>query len=306
MELINAFAAAWRKNAPELFGLWNESLPKFVLARRPSARCGGVPVFTYHIVEAGELEADLEFLATNGYRTLRAAELLDYLAGTWDPQCPIVMLTFDDGPRNLFEVVFPLLERYAAHAVAFVAPGLHADDVEDDATEARPLSWREITAIHTSGRMEFHSHTLESRFVPRWPAAAPLAGCDPEIERARRGLPRPLAEDLALSRVTIEHRLPNARVDQLAFPLYLGTEAAVEVARAAGFRACHWGLIPGRPVNRPGDSPFFVSRLSDEFLRRLPGTGRITLRQLFSKRLHRIQSARAWRRRFTHPQRRTS
>jgi len=295
---MNAFAAAWRKNAPEVLGVWNESLPKFVTARRPPADCGGVPVFAYHVVEAEDLEADLEFLRTNGYETLRAAELLDYIAGTWRPPRPAVVLTFDDGPRNLFDVVFPLLERYAAHALAFIAPGLHGEGGQDEDSEARPLSWREIKAMHSAGRLEFHSHTFESRFVPRWPAAAALAGCDPQIERSRRGPPRPLAEDLALSRQAIEGRLPNARVDQLAFPLYLGTEAAVRVALEAGFRACHWGLIAGRPVNRPGDSPLFISRLSDEFVRRLPGTGRMTLRQLLENRLHRIQRARAWRRRF--------
>jgi len=301
MGLREAFAAAWRKNSPELFGVWDGSLPKFVTASRPPDQCGGVPVFSYHMVQAAELEADLAFLKTNGYRTLRANEFLEYLAGTWDPRAPAVLLTFDDGPRNHFDVVFPVLERYAANAIAFIAPGLHEDAEQDAATDARPLSWQEIKTMHASGRVEFHSHTLESRFVPRWPAPAPLAGCDPVIERTRRGPPRPLAEDLALSRERLEHRLPDARVDQLAFPLYRGSDTAVRVALEVGFRACHWGLIPGRPVNRPGDSPFFISRLSDEFVRRLPGSGRIPLGKLFRNRLKRIQRARAWRRRFAEP-----
>jgi len=296
--VIDAVAAAWRKNSPELFGVWDQSLPGFVTASRPPDDCGGVPVFCYHTVQAEELEADLAFLRINGYRTLRAQEFLDYLAGTWDPRCPAVLLTFDDGPRNHYDIAFPLLERYAANAVAFIAPALHADSEREAAADARPLSWQEINTMHASGRVEFHSHTLESRFVPRWPAPAPLAGCAPHIERSRRGAPRPLTEDFALSRQVLEHRLPGARVDQLAFPSYLGSDTAVRVALEAGFRACHWGLIPGRPVNRSGDSPFRVSRLSHEFVRRLPGSGRMSLRQLFLTRLNRIQSARAWRRRF--------
>jgi peptidoglycan/xylan/chitin deacetylase (PgdA/CDA1 family) len=297
MSFMTALSGVWRKNSPEVRGLWDGSLPDFVTRRRPRELCG-VPVFTYHLVEPQELEADLEFLAANGYRTLRAADLVDYLAGAWDPQGPAVMLTFDDGPRNFFDSAFPLLQRFGARAVAFIAPGLHADAGRDDTAQARPMSWQEMATIHASGLVEFQSHTFESRFVPQWPAVAPLAGCDPDLERRRRGAPRAFADDLALSRLTLESRFPGGRVDQIAFPMYVGTAAAVDAARALGFRACHWGLIPGRPINARGDSPFFISRLSDEFLRRLPGAGRITLRQLVRGRLHRIQRARAWRRQF--------
>jgi hypothetical protein len=103
-----------------------------------------------------------------------------------------------------------------------------------------------------------------------------------------------------LSRREIQSRLGNT-VDQLAFPMYLGTPAATQAAQNIGFRACYWGLIPGRPVNRPGDSALQVSRVTEECLRRLPGEGRISLLDLARKRLHGIRSGRAWRHRF--PQR---
>jgi hypothetical protein len=38
--------------------------------------------------------------------------------------------------------------------------------------------------------------------------------------------------------------------------------------------------------------------MSDEFLRRLPGDGRISVRELLRLRMGRIQAARAWRRRY--------
>ena len=255
-------------------------------------------MFAYHVVDADTFEADLQFLATNGYETLGGSDFVNYLEGTGDVAPRSVVLTFDDGPRNFFEVAFPILKRYGAKALAFIAPGLHADAGPDDATDARPMTWQEIAAIHASGLVEFQSHTLESRFVPNWPQAAPLAACDPAIERKRRCLPLPFEADLARSRQELERHLPGVKVDQLAFPMYLGTPAAVKAARDSGFRACYWGLIPRRPVNRRGDSPFYVSRLSDEFLRRLPGTGRITIREMFRARLFRVREGRAWRQRF--------
>jgi peptidoglycan/xylan/chitin deacetylase (PgdA/CDA1 family) len=298
VSLLTTLSDAWRKNAPEALGFLNGALPDFVTAQRPREELHGVPVFAYHLVDADTFEADLEFLTTNGYQALSGTEFVNYLEGPGDVNPRSVMLTFDDGPKNFFEIAFPILRRHGVRAVAFIAPGLHADTSSDDVTDARPMTWQEIAAIHASGLVEFQSHTLESRFVPNWPQAVPLAACDPAIERKRRRSPLPFEADLALSRRELEEHLPGARVDQLAFPMYLGTRAAVEAAQKARFRACYWGLIPGRPVNRRGDSPFYVSRLSDEFLRRLPGTGRVTIYEMLRARRLRIREGRAWRRRF--------
>jgi len=293
-----AISDAWRKNTPELMGLWTGALPDFVTARRPKEPLVGVPVFSYHLVEHEAFEADLEFLRANQYRTVRSAEMVAFLQGRCELPPRSVMLTFDDGAKNFHDVAFPLLSRYAAHATAFIAPGLHGDDDADKSFDARPMSWQEIRAIHAAGIVEFQSHTLESRFVPDWPMPVPLAGCAPALEASRRGLPQAFDQDLERSRGMLESQLGGATVDQLAFPMYVGTDAAVDAARALGFRACYWGLVPGRPLNRRGDSPFHISRASDEFVRRLPGSGRISVEGLIRARLHRAQTARQWRRRF--------
>jgi peptidoglycan/xylan/chitin deacetylase (PgdA/CDA1 family) len=289
---------AWRKNAPDVVGWWNGALPAFVTARHAREPLAGVPVFCYHLVEADRLEADLEFLRRNGYRTLTAGELVAYLAGSLSIPPRSVVLTFDDGPRNFYDVAFPLLKKYAAKVVAFIAPGLHSEAGPEDAAAARPMTWGEIRAVQDSGLVDFESHTLESRYVPDWPRPAPLAGCAPSIENARRRPALALNDDLAASRTAIASRLPAVMVEHLSFPMYQGNEAAVRIAATLGFKACHWGLIAGRPLNRRGDSPFHISRLSDEFLRRLPGEGRATILDLVRERLHRAKTARAWRRQF--------
>jgi peptidoglycan/xylan/chitin deacetylase (PgdA/CDA1 family) len=257
-----------------------------------------VPIFCYHVVEPAGFEADLRFLRDNGYAALDASAMVGHLDGSAPAPPRSVMLTFDDGPRNFHDVVFPLLRRYSTRAVAFVAPGLHAEHAEPAQGEARPMTWDEIRRIHDSGLVEFQSHTLESRYVPNWPAPAALAGVDPGIENPRRGPAREFADDLAASVALLEQKLPGARVRQLAFPIYIGSEAAIASARALGFEACYWGLTPGRAVNRSGDSPFHASRISDEFLRRLPGSGRISVAGMLSERLRRIRAARAWRSRY--------
>lgn len=291
--IARTLRGAWRKNSPELLGLFDGSLPDFVTAARPAERLEGVPVFCFHLVEPERLHDDLAFLHRNGYRTLSAAELLAHL----DDHAPVasrsVVLTFDDGPRNFHDVAFPLLKAFNAHAIAFVAPGLHGD--EDGETSDRPMTWDELHAVQRSGLVEIQSHTFESRYVPTWPTPAPLAGCHPELE-ARRRLPAalPIERDLARSREEIERRLPGTAVRHLSFPMYIGSEAAIASARAQGFQACYWGYRPRRPLNRAGDSPFHISRISDEFLRRLPGERRATALDLMRERYRRIQAARRW------------
>ena len=146
------------------------------------------------------------------------------------------------------------------------------------------MTWREIAAIHASGLVEFQSHTFESRFVPKWPLEVPLAACDPSIERKRRRPPLSFEADLGAVPTRTRKALAGSKGRSARIPDVSRNTRAVQTARDSAFRACYWGLIPGRPVNRRGDSPFYVSRLSDEFLRRLPGTGRITIREMFRAR----------------------
>ena len=297
MSLRQRVRDIWRKNAPEVIGWWDGSLPEFVTARRPSEPLDGVPVFGYHLVEHDKFEADLAFLRSNGYATLDTTELLDFLNGRTRISPRSVMLTFDDGPRNFYDVAFPLLQKYGAKAVAFIAPGLHAEAEIPD-VEARPMTWGEIRTIAASGLVEFQSHTFESRYVPNWPMPAALAGCDPALENARRREPRPLDADLVDSRKAIVAHVPSASVEHLCFPQYIGTDDALRTASSVGFKGCYWGLLKGRPLNRAGQSPLTISRVSDEFLRRLPGEGRVGFGHLIGERLHRIRLARKWRRQY--------
>ena len=143
--------------------------------------------------------------------------------------------------------------------------------------------------LRTEGMRQF------ARFVLK-PAA--LAGVDPSIENPRRGAARGLRDDIAASVELLERKLPGRRVRHLAFPIYLGSDEAVGICRELGFEGCYWGLQPDRPLNRRGESPFRVSRLSDEFVRRLPGRGRASWSDLAAERLRRIRAGRAWRRRY--------
>lgn len=294
MSLAAKVTAAWRKNSPELLGFVNGALPDFVTARGRGGELDGIPVYSYHVVEAATFEEDLRFLRRNGYQALGLDALLARIAGAVAMTGREVALTFDDGPRNFHDVAFPLLQRYGFCATAFVAPGLHAEHYgEFEALAQRPMTWTELRRVQDSGLVSVQSHTLQSQYVPRWPEAVPLAGVDSRIERSLRRPPLPMREDFLEARRLIESQCPGALARHLCYPMYHATAEALEAAAQAGYLAGYGGLIPGNPVVRSGAQAGLLPRLSWEFLRRMPGDGRITLTDLLRNRLHDAARARA-------------
>ena len=223
--MLRRLRKSWRKNRQEIKGLFNGSIPRFLFASRPSELGDGVPVFCYHTVAAPDMERDLGFLAANGYRTLSGDALLAHLRGDAVASPRSVVLTFDDGAYNFFQVVLPLLKRHGMNALAFVAPGMHFDRVPAgfEGVDHRPMTWDELRELHASGLVDVESHTYESRYVPEWPVPIPLDGVAPDLEARLRDAALPLLEDLRLAKARLEEQLPGKVVKHLAFPAYDGT-----------------------------------------------------------------------------------
>ncbi len=116
---------------------------------------------------------------------------------------------------------------------------------------------------------------------------ARLAHGPGEVESPAEALAA-LAGDLAESRALIEAALAGKPCTHLCFPYTEGSAEAVRLARAAGFAAAYWGVLPDRRINRAGDDPLRIVRLKNDYIHRLPGAGR--------RSLGRIMLAKLWRR----------
>lgn len=282
----------WDRNWPELSAALGGGLPGFVFARRPHELGDAVPVFVFHTVARDVLEADLRFLRANAYVTITADALLDHLHGRERAPSRAVVLCFDDGAANLYNVVFPLLRTFRCQAVAFVAPRIHDAARSAHSDGPHPCTWSELLEMHGSGLVDVQSHTFEHRYVPRWPTPVPLTGI------ARAYLPPvqgalTLEEDFRRSRECLEHRLGRV-VRHLAFPRFEGTEEAVRAGQAIGYHGFWWGLQRGRPLNRPGEDGTRIVRLSGEFVRRLPGRHRTPINRILAARY--LNAVRGWKR----------
>jgi len=73
---------------------------------RPKAKTvkDEIPVFTLHSVEPTRFEEQLAIFIKNGYQTADADRLYEFIAGTKPIPERTIVLTFDDGWRNLWEL----------------------------------------------------------------------------------------------------------------------------------------------------------------------------------------------------------
>jgi peptidoglycan/xylan/chitin deacetylase (PgdA/CDA1 family) len=123
-----------------------------------------IPVFIYHDVETAAFARDLEFLSSNGYRTLSLGE---YLAAreTKSRAEKRVLLTFDDARKSFWHVAMPLLRTFDARAVLF-APSYWMADPAERAPDDLFMTWEQLRACAESGLVDVQSHAHRHAIVP--------------------------------------------------------------------------------------------------------------------------------------------
>ncbi len=122
-----------------------------------------LPVLMYHhVVEDGQpcndmtvtigrLEADFQWLTEHGYHSILPRELLSLDAL---PE-KTVLITFDDGYRSNYDLLYPLLERY--HMKVVISNMVLMQDIH----ASNFLSWEMCREMVDSGLVEIGSHTYQ-------------------------------------------------------------------------------------------------------------------------------------------------
>lgn len=130
-------------------GLKNKDYPEFLYKNKSLS---DIPVFCYHFISAAEFEAHLQHLQRNGYATLTADEFYHARQNRSGDPIRSALLTFDDGDKGFYDVVFPLLKKYMMKAVNFIIPGWVGRE--------GMLTWEQIQEMHESGLADFQSHSM--------------------------------------------------------------------------------------------------------------------------------------------------
>jgi peptidoglycan/xylan/chitin deacetylase (PgdA/CDA1 family) len=200
----------------------------------PDPRRAGIPVLIYHevvtdrartpgetVIALERFEEQMRLLADDGWRTLSIDELVAVMRNERRAPAKAVVLTFDDGWKNVLNAV-PVLERHHMQASFWIITGA---GIGNDY-----LDWSDIEALAKNPRFRIGSHTVSHPWDAKdnlvtW-MTAPRPGKDRASVRA----------ELADSKATLEAHI-GRRVDYLAWPVGWYTDEMVQLAQEVGYRA---------------------------------------------------------------------
>lgn len=199
----------------------NEQL---VLPRPLPHRSVSLPILMYHrinvvtpstpaasrglTVHPADFERQMLWLKRRGYRTVTQREVFDALFRDRPLGPRPILITFDDGYRDVFFRASPVLERLGFRATAYVISG------RISAGDPSFLTWPLLKALEERG-IEVASHTVHHRDLTSLPTRDALA----ELTQSRRALERGLGHP----------------VQWLAYPFGRFDAHVEELARRAGY-----------------------------------------------------------------------
>lgn len=381
----------YQKNKHLIDALILGRAPEFVARRKPPRDLDHIPVFTFHVAIPERFEKQCAHLADNGYHTMSAEEFRGVMFGKIKPKKNSVLLTFDDGLKQVWSVAYPILEKYGLCATVFLVPGCIKDgesalrptmhDVWHGNAEEREVfgiadgetslaTWPEIEQMHKSGILDFQSHSMWHSLVFRSSKIVdfgrpdydrhyfgnihvplyqidrkdatdrevllgmPLYESAPRMQTESRYFDNQelrmhcveyvakeggeaffdltdwqqrlrqqvdeykvrnqsvdnfetpgerdsaIKQELAEAKSDIESHLPGKGVDQLCFPWYRGNEFAQRCAVETGHTIMYFDREPDILANLPGSRDGRIARVDETWLRRLPGSGRMSKREV--------------------------
>jgi peptidoglycan/xylan/chitin deacetylase (PgdA/CDA1 family) len=205
-----------------------------------------IPILIYHYVERitdkrdtiraslniypQVLRSQIRTLKDAGYLFITPSYISMALSGKIKPAEKVVMLTFDDGYRDFYTDVFPILEEEQVKAVAYVVPNF--------LDKPNFMFTSQLLEVANSPYVEIGAHTMDHAFL--------------------RGMDRKTAQfEIAQSKKSLE-RLLHTQVRAFAYPYGGFDKQAIELAAGAGFTTAV-STVPG--ITQTPANKYFLYRL---------------------------------------------
>jgi peptidoglycan/xylan/chitin deacetylase (PgdA/CDA1 family) len=153
-----------------------------------------------------KFESILKYLKEEGYVTLFASELYEYIEQGKLPNNAIV-LTFDDGAVDFYDNVYPLLQKYDMKAVMHLMSGVKS---------SAWLNVEQIQEMNKSNVVEFQSHTQYHEYLTRI--------SDEDVRR-----------ELENSKKQIE-KITEKSVIAIGYPFGLYDDRIIRIAKDVGYK----------------------------------------------------------------------
>lgn len=207
-----------------------------------------LPIITYHNVVSNpekvsklnmlkeEFEKDLIYIKEHGYEAIDMNDLFEHLyKGKKLPKKSLI-IRVDDGFRNFYDKIFPLLKKYSMKSILAVI-GSEVQKASDKTTALGTdlpdyLTWEELKELSNSGYVEIESHTYNLHTNTK----GGRYGCKKLENESFEEYKNLFLNDLEKSRDAIYEKIgkyPNAFI----FPYSAVCDEAYEVIKESNFKA---------------------------------------------------------------------
>ena len=153
-----------------------------------------------------KLEDQLAWLTRHGFHTVTMAQLVGHLKHQLPLPFKPIVLTFDDGWRDHYEVAFPLLKKYHSTATFFI--------ITEAVGHSAYVDWKQIQEMAAAG-MDIEAHSLTHPKLTKIPPQEAFQ----EIQRSKQDLEKHL-----LRPVTV-----------FAYPFGAYNDRVIGMVKRAGF-----------------------------------------------------------------------
>ena len=202
-----------------------------------------VPILCYHrfggapnrmSISPSNFEAQLDWLADNGFHVIRLSQLIGFLEGREALPKRSVVITIDDGYASVHRHALPALRKHNFPATLFA----YSDFVGNGGDA---LTWQQMRELLDSGLVDIQSHSKSHRnLIERLPGETD--------ERYRQAI----EAEVRVPREVLERRLP-VKIKHYAYPYGDANELVLDMLEKHDFDL-------GVTVN-PGGNPFFAQPL---------------------------------------------
>lgn len=200
-----------------------------------------------------QFEATLRWFRNQGFKGITPGEFLNDHRVKNEKA---LLITFDDGYREIYTLGLPILEKYGFKPLIFLIAGyIGKENLWDYGKRFRHLNWKEILELKKLG-YEFGSHTLTH----------------PDLTKLTN---RELIKEVKESKRILEDRL--GRIDFFSYPLGRYNRRVKEIVKDAGYKLAFGytsgsqsdSLSLGRIPLRFMDIPLFLRVKSKKGYRRI-------------------------------------
>jgi len=247
---------------------------------RPDNIYAGIPILMYHhlvedlsgyegnemVISVDQFREQMRFLAQEGFMTLNARQILDYLNGKAVPENTVV-ITFDDGYESKYTYAYPILKEYGLTAIIHIIVAVTPGEIGGERRGIPKISWDQMDRMVGSGVIDIQSHAFDSHYYAKVNAEGytkPKLAAKLWIENEKRNETESeyvarITEDLQLSEQMIENRLCND-VIAIAYPYGAHNEIIRQVIRDKTGIKLGFTVISGNV--KPGDDPLKLNRIN--------------------------------------------